>query len=68
MDQNLFEGLTEEQKEKLKNCKTTEEIMEYAANEGIELNEAQMAAISGGCGLGPDCPSYVPEPPQLPYF
>ena len=51
MDERLFEGLTEEQKEAVRNCKKPEEIMELAANEGLELNEAQMEAVSGGaCG------------------
>ena len=51
MDERLFEGLSEEQKEALKNCKTTEEIMELVAEEGLELNEVQMEAVSGGaCG------------------
>ena len=59
MDDRLFEGLTEEQKEALKKCKTPEEFMEVAANEGIELNEAQMEAISGGAGgCGWDCPYF----------
>ena len=53
MDERLFEGLTEEQKEAVRNCKTPEEIMELAANEGLEMNEAQMEAVSGGCGSGP---------------
>ena len=54
MDERLFEGLSEEQKEAIKNCKTTEEIMELAAKEGFELNEVQMEAVSGGgCGSGP---------------
>ena len=54
MDERLFEGLSEEQKEAIKNCKTTEEIMELAAKEGFEMNEAQMEAVSGGgCGSGP---------------
>ena len=45
---------TEEQKEAVRNCKTTEEIMELAAKEGFEMNEAQMEAVSGGgCGSGP---------------
>ena len=50
MDEGLFEGLTEEQKEALKNCKTPEEIMELAESEGLEMNEAQMEAVNGGCG------------------
>ena len=54
MDERLFEGLTEEQKEAVRNCKTPEEIMELAANEGLEMNEARMEAVSGGgCGSGP---------------
>ncbi len=54
MDERLFEGLSEEQKEALKNCKTPEEIMELVAEEGLELNEAQMEAVSGG-GCGRSC-------------
>ena len=61
MDQNLFSGLTEEQKEVLKKCKNMEEIMEFASNEGIELNEAQMAAINGGCGGPSGCTSNTIE-------
>ena len=51
MDEKLFEGLTEEQKEAFKKCKTSEEIMELAAKEKIELNDAQLEAVSGGCSV-----------------
>ena len=59
MDNKFFEGLTDEQKEAFKKCKTLEEVLQLAANEGIELNEAQMEAISGGAGgCGWDCPYF----------
>ena len=49
MKQNLFEGLSKEQIEKVKECKNQEELLALAKNEGIELNEEQLAAVSGGC-------------------
>ncbi len=45
----LFAGLTEEQKEKLKNVKTKEELMELIDEEGIELSEDTINDIAGGC-------------------
>ena len=40
--------LTNEQKDKVKACKTPNEILELAKNEGIELDEEQLEQISGG--------------------
>ena len=58
MNDDLFKGLTEEQIAKAKACKNSEEMLELAKNEGIELNDEQLAAVSGGCGSGDDknCP------------
>ena len=58
MNDDLFKGLTEEQIAKAKACKNSEEILELAKNEGIELNDEQLAAVSGGCGTGDNnkCP------------
>ena len=36
------------QKDKVKACKTPNEILELAKNEGIELDEEQLEQISGG--------------------
>ena len=46
--QDFMDGLTEAQKEALKNCKDTSEIMAYLENEGIELTDEQLDAVSGG--------------------
>ena len=43
-----FEDLTPEQMEKAKACKTTEELIELAGMEGVDLADEQLRAISGG--------------------
>lgn len=48
MKQELLKGLTEEQIAKVKNCKSNEEILKIAKEEGIELTNEQLEAISGG--------------------
>ena len=50
MNDDLFKGLTDEQIAKAKACKNSDEILELAKNEGIELNDEQLEAVSGGCG------------------
>ena len=57
MKEELLKGLTEEQIAKIKECKTTEEMMALAKKEGFTLNEEQLAAVSGGgCGSTRKCP------------
>jgi len=57
MKEELLKGLTEEQIAKIKECKTTEEMMALAKKEGVTLNEEQLAAVSGGgCGSTRKCP------------
>lgn len=46
--QELFDKLTDAQKEKFKNCKNTEELTKLLAEEGIELADEQLAQIAGG--------------------
>ena len=50
MKEELLKGLTEEQIAKVKACKNTEEVLAIAKEEGIELSEEQLEAVSGGCG------------------
>ena len=50
MDKKLLEGLTEEQIAKIKDCKSQEEMLKLAKEEGIELSEEQLEAVSGGGG------------------
>ena len=65
MKEELLKGLTEEQIAKLKACKNQEEILAAAKEEGIELSEDQLAAVSGGgCGdiyYCPKCDSWVTD-------
>ena len=48
MKKELLKGLTKEQIEKVKECKTHEELLVLAKAEGIELTNEQLEAISGG--------------------
>ena len=48
MREELLKGLTEAQIEKLKACKNNEEILMAAKEEGIELTDEQLEAVSGG--------------------
>lgn len=43
-----FENLTDEQKNKVCACKTPEEVLELTKEEGYELSDDELAAISGG--------------------
>ena len=57
MKEELLKGLTEEQIEKLRNCKDAKEALELAREEGIELSEEQLDAVSGGaCVEAVICP------------
>ena len=51
MKKELLKGLTEEQIEKVKQCKNSDELLTMAKQEGIQLTDEQLAAISGGCLL-----------------
>ena len=56
MKSELLKGLTDEQIQKLKGCKGTEEILRAAKEEGIELTDEQLEAVSGGSICAPVCP------------
>lgn len=43
-----YNDLSEELKTKAKSCKTPEELMALAKEEGVELSDAQLEAVSGG--------------------
>jgi len=55
MREELLKGLTEEQIAKVKACKNQEEILKLAKEEGIELTNEQLEAVSGG-GCSEHCP------------
>ena len=56
-----FEDLTTEQKEKAIACKTPEEVLVLAKQEGIELTDEQLEAVSGGWDIFPECDDYYPS-------
>lgn len=46
--ENLFKSLTQDQIDKGKSCASFEELVTLAKNEGIELSDEQLEALSGG--------------------
>ena len=56
MKEELLKGLNEEQIAKIKACKNQEEMLALAKQEGIELTNEQLEAVSGGiCTSYYDC-------------
>ena len=57
-----FKDLTPDQMEKAKACKTPEDILALAKEEGISLSNEQLEAISGGtnwtCDGGYSCQEF----------
>ena len=45
-----FDELTPELREKAKECKTPEELVALAREEGITLSDKELSQISGGAG------------------
>jgi len=58
-----FEDLTPEQREKAKACKTPEDIMALAKEEGYMFSDDELASVSGGGDWSCDnsCDTYDPE-------
>lgn len=50
MKDELLKGLSEEQIEKAKSCKSSEELLKLAEKEDVQLSEEQLDAVNGGCG------------------
>lgn len=48
MKKDLLKGLNEEQIAKVKECNDVHDLMQLAKDEGVELNDEQLNAISGG--------------------
>ncbi len=44
----LWSGLTDEQKEKVKECKSMDELTELAGKLGVELPDEMLEAVAGG--------------------
>ena len=48
MREDLLKGLSPEQIEKVKDCKSSEELLQLARDEGVQLTDEQLNAVSGG--------------------
>lgn len=59
-----FDELSSELQEKARNCKTPEEMIALAQQEGYELSDDDLQAISGGVSWDciSDCPDHTPCP------
>ncbi len=57
----MWDSLTEEQKEKAKQCKSTDELTVLAGQIGVELPDEMLDAIAGGIyNSDPSRPEYCP--------
>ena len=45
-----YQDLTDEMKKKVQSCETPEEILALAKEEGYELTDDELEAVSGGWG------------------
>lgn len=54
-----FENLPDELKEKARACKTPEDMLALAKEQGIELDDAQLEAVSGGNAWDGKCEEFV---------
>ena len=52
-----FEDLTPEQKERALACKTPEEVFALAKEDGLELTQEELEAVSGGSVCWDYCPT-----------
>lgn len=58
MKDELLKGLSEEQIAKAKACKSQDELLKLAKEEGVELTSEQIEAVSGGgCFSSMKCPN-----------
>ena len=55
MKQSLLKGLTEDQIAKVGECKDRADLLQLAKDEGVELTEEQLLAVTGGaCSTSDD--------------
>ncbi len=62
-----FKDLTPEQREKARACKSIEELIALAKQEGYELNDDELEAVAGGVDWSCDdcsCLNHDPSPKE----
>ena len=57
-----FNDLTAEQRERARACKSTEELVALAQEEGIDISDEELDAVSGGWATIHSCPSAGCQP------
>lgn len=57
-----YQALTEAQRERVRACTSSEELIALAKEEGIELSDEQLEAVSGG-GWGCSDKEHDPDTP-----
>ncbi|MBQ9020559.1 MAG: Nif11-like leader peptide family natural product precursor [Eggerthellaceae bacterium] len=60
-----YEDLSPEMQEKVKACKSPEELLALAKEEGYELTDEELEGVAGGWG---DCDNYEPEHCRTPFW
>ena len=50
----LLKGLSEEQIAKVRDCENVSDLLQLAKDEGVELTDEQLSAVSGGACSGED--------------
>lgn len=58
--ESIYEGLTEEQKQMAKECKTPGEMLALTSKLGVELTDEELDAISAESAWSNDC-DYCPK-------
>lgn len=53
--ENIYENLTDEQREEAKACKTPEDMLALAEKMNIKLSDEEIEGISGGGMWSDDC-------------
>ncbi|MBQ7243127.1 MAG: hypothetical protein IJS52_02880 [Bacilli bacterium] len=67
MNEELLKGLSQEQLEKARACRSYEELLQAAKEEGLQLNEDQLEAVDGGGCDNEQSPSNTdPNGPRCP--
>ena len=61
-----FENLTEEQKAKARAAKTPEDVLTLAEEEGYELTDDELEAVSGGW-CASDCSNHCSNDCRVPF-
>lgn len=58
--EELLKGLTKEQIDKVEKCNSQDELLKLAKDEGIELTDEQLQAVSGGgCTSSEEAPNCI---------